>query len=294
MDRIINRLGLADDEPKVLHDRRGTTVYKINDIALKITSGLMAAREGEILQLLGTEFYRDHGWDEERSWLTLRWIDGTGLWTELERAYRGDASATMKERMLALTAGAAQELAKLHVAGWAHGDLQPDHVIIEGESTQIIDLACAQGPADVPFYVHRGGLAHTTAPEIADLILSSEEHIMLTSQADIWSLGASLWWAWTRTTPITYTDPAAGRTAQLKDIAAVRRPDPSAARPWPFKEFEEAVMGCLATDPDDRPTAEQLATTLRWPAGTSHSASPLSSRRLGARRRPGVITESSA
>ncbi|MGH3809286.1 MAG: hypothetical protein ACRDRU_22225 [Pseudonocardiaceae bacterium] len=67
MDRIITRLGPADYEPTVLHDRRGTTVYKINSIALKITSGLMAAREGEILQLLGTEFYRDHGWDDERS-----------------------------------------------------------------------------------------------------------------------------------------------------------------------------------------------------------------------------------
>lgn len=263
MDRIITRLGLADHEPKVLHDRRGTTVYKIDNIALKITSGLMAAREGEILHLLGTEFYRDHGWDDERSWLTLRWIDGTSLWTELEQAHRGDASAASKEHMLALTAGAAQELAKLHTARWAHSDLQPDHVILEGESTKIIDLACAQGPADVPFYVHRGGLAHTTAPEIANLILSSEEHITLTPQADIWSLGASLWWAWTRTTPITYTDPAAGRTAQLKDIATVRRPDPSIARPWPFKEFEEAVMGCLATDPDDRPTAEQLAIALR-------------------------------
>jgi serine/threonine protein kinase len=288
VDRIITRLGLADHEPKVLHDRRGTTVYKIDNIALKITNGLMAAREGEILHLLGTEFYRDHGWDdhgwddhgwddhgwddhgwddhgwdEERSWLTLRWIEGTGLWTEFERAHRGDDSATIKGRMLALAAGAAQELAKLHAAGWAHGDLQPDHVILEGESTQIIDLARAQGPADVPFYVHRGGLAHTTAPEAAELILNSEEHIALTAQADIWSLGASLWWAWTRTTPITYTDPAAGRTAQLKDIAAAGRPDPSAARPWPFKELEEAVIACIATDPCDRPTAEHVATALR-------------------------------
>ena len=210
MDRIITRLGLVDHEPKVLHDRRGTTVYKIDNIALKITSGLMAAREGEILHLLGTEFYRNHGWDDDRSWLTLRWIEGTGLWTEFERAYCGDRSAATKERMLALAAGVAQELAKLHAAGWAHGDLQPDHVIIEGEVTRIIDLACAQGPADVPFYVHRGGLAHTTAPEVADLILSSEEHITLTPEADIWSLGVSLWWAWTHTTPNHLHRPRSG------------------------------------------------------------------------------------
>jgi tRNA A-37 threonylcarbamoyl transferase component Bud32 len=184
VDRIITRLGLADHEPTVLHDRRGTTVYKIDNIALKINNGLMVAREGEILHLLGTEFYRDRGWDEQRSWLTLRWIEGTSLWTEFERAHRGDDSATIKGRMLALAAGAAQELAELHAAGWAHGDLQPDHVILEGKVTRIIDLACAQGPADVPFYVHRGGLAHTTAPEVADLILSSEEHITLTPEAE--------------------------------------------------------------------------------------------------------------
>jgi serine/threonine protein kinase len=253
----------AEDEVKLLHDRRGTTFYRIDNTALKVTTGLMAAREGKIMRVLGTEFYRDHGWDEERSWLTLRWIDGTSLWDALEPAYRGDDSPASKQRMLALAAGAAHELAKLHAAGWAHGDLQPDHVILEDQLIQIIDLACAQGPADVPFYVHRGGLAHTTAPEVADLILSSEEHITLTPQADIWSLGASLWWAWTRTTPITYTDPAAGRSAQLKDIAAVRRPDPSAVRPWRFDEFEEVALACLATDPSHRPTAEQLATALR-------------------------------
>jgi serine/threonine protein kinase len=262
VDRIITRLGLADDDPKLLHDRRGTTFYKIDDIALKITSGLMAGREGEILRLLGTEWYRDHGWDEERSWLTLRWIDGTSLWTELERAHGGDDSAATREHVLTLAAGAGRELAKLHAAGWAHGDLQPDHVIREGDTTRIIDLACAQGPVDVPAYVHRGGLAHTTAPEIADLILGSEEHVTLTPEADVWALGASLWWAWTRTTPITYTDPAAGRMAQLKDIAAVQRA-PSAVRPWPFAELEDAVMACMATDPGDRPTAEQLAAALR-------------------------------
>ncbi|MGH3832776.1 MAG: hypothetical protein ACRDRS_20445 [Pseudonocardiaceae bacterium] len=79
-----------------------------------------------------------------------------------------------------MTAGAARELADLHAAGWVHGDLQPDHVLFEGDRTHIIDLACAQGPADVPFYVHRGGLAHTTAPEIAERILSSEHHVTTT------------------------------------------------------------------------------------------------------------------
>jgi serine/threonine protein kinase len=261
VDRIITRLGLDDHDPKLLHDRRGTTFYKVGDTALKITSGLMAGREGEILSLLDAEFYRDHGWDETRSWLTLRWIDGTSLWDTFEPAYRGDDSATSRRRMLTLAADAATELAALHAAGWSHGDLQPDHIIREDGKTVIIDLACAQGPADVPFYPHRGGLAHTCAPEIAEAILTTDEHVSTTPEADVWSLGASLWWSWTRTTPITYDGPATKRAAQLASIAAIRR-TLATARPWPFPAFTDLVMACLAADPADRPTTRELAAGL--------------------------------
>ncbi|MFC4054108.1 hypothetical protein ACFOY4_30825 [Actinomadura syzygii] len=274
MDPLITRLRLGDLAPALLHDRRGTTVYRIADTALKITSGLMAGREGQILRLLGTEFYQGHGWEDAdrdgRSWLRLRWLDGTTLWDALEGAHRGDESPASRDRMLALAADAAVQLAELHAAGWAHGDLQPDHVIYEGppfsgQVTHLIDLACAQGPAEasaaVPFYVHRGGLAHTTAPEIAEAILASDEHVVVTQPADVWSLGASLWWSWTRTPPISYRDPAAGRAGQLADIAALRR-TPMAVRPWPFPAFEDLVRACQAADPADRPTAKQLATTL--------------------------------
>jgi hypothetical protein len=50
---------------------------------------------------------------------------------------------------------------------------------------------------------------------------------------------------------------------QLQDIAAAGRLDPSAARPWPFTEFEETVIACMATDPRERPTAEHVAIALR-------------------------------
>ncbi|MCP2339246.1 protein kinase domain-containing protein [Actinomadura rupiterrae] len=268
MDRLITHLGLDTDQAKLLHDRRGTTVYRIGDLALKITDGLMAAREGEILKLLGTEFYRDHGWDGDdhgpdgdRSWLLLRWIDGATLWCALEPAHRSDSQAT-RSHALACTRDAAVALAELHAAGWAHGDLQPDHVLFEGDRTHLIDLACAQHPAvAVPPYVHRGGLAHTTAPEIAAAILASEEHITATPQADIWSLGASLWWSWTRTPPITYTDSATGRPGQLANIAALHRA-PATARSWPFRVLEEIITACLAADPADRPTAKEIAASL--------------------------------
>jgi serine/threonine protein kinase len=267
VDRIITHLGLADHDPKLLHDRRGTTVYKIDGTVLKITSGLMAGREGAVLRLLGTGFYRDHGWegtpgtDDGRSWLTLRWIDGTTLWDALEPAHRGDDSPTSREQMLTLAGAAARRLADLHAAGWSHGDLQPDHVLYEGTVTHLIDLACAQGPADVPYYPHRGGLAHTTAPEVAEAILACDDHVAITPEADVWALGASLWWSWTRTTAITYDDPAPKRAAQMAAIAAVRR-TPTSARPWTFPAFTDAVMACLSAEPADRPTAKELGAGL--------------------------------
>ncbi|MBA9005939.1 protein kinase domain-containing protein [Thermomonospora cellulosilytica] len=258
MNPILTRLGLADHDPQLLHDRRGTTLYRAGDTAVKITSGLMAGREGEILRVLGAEPYRDHGWDGERSWLALRWIDGISLWDALDPAHQ-DVTPATRHRILTKVGAAVRALADLHAVGWTHGDLQPDHIIFEGDTTHLIDLACAQGPADVPFYVHRGGLAHTTAPEIATAILTSDDHVATTPQADIWSLGASLWWSWTRTTPIAYTDPAARRPQLLADVAAARRADLTSTRPWPFPQLEELIMACLAADPGSRPTAKELA-----------------------------------
>ncbi|WP_165966809.1 protein kinase [Actinomadura sp. 7K507] len=267
VDRIVAQLGLAD--PVLLHDRRGTTFYRAGDAALKITAEWMAGREGEVMRLLDTEFYRDHGWDGERSWLLLRRIDGTRLWDALDGAHRGDDRPGTRRRILGMAAAAAYALAELHAAGWAHGDLQPDHILYEGDRTHVIDLACAQGPADVPFYVHPGGIAHTLAPEIADAALTPGEHVTTTLPADVWSLGASLWWSWTRTPPIAYTDPDAGRPGQLADIAAIRR-TPASARPWPFPEFEELLMACLASDPADRPTAKELIASVMETAERRH------------------------
>lgn len=267
MDSILARVGWDDLTPELLHQRRGTTLYRAEGIALKITRGLMAGREGTVLRLLGSDFHLGHGWeaeygtDEGRSWLLTRWIDGASLGRELESArWEGENSAA-RARVFAAAGRAARAVADLHAMGWAHADLQPDHFLFEGDVTHLIDLACAQGPVEVPFYPHRGGLAHTTAPEIAEAILATDGHVTATFEADVWALGACLWWAWTGTTPIAYPAGASSRVEQMTAIARLRR-TPATARPWPFPEFEDLVASCLAPDPADRPTAKELAARL--------------------------------
>ncbi|MFJ2579814.1 hypothetical protein [Kitasatospora aureofaciens] len=262
MHPLITELGL-DGEPKLLHERRGTTFFKVGDTALKITDGLMAGREGDVLAALGADHYRAHGTHGQGTWLTMRWIDGTSLWDALEPARRGDSPAS-RRAVLTLAADAADALAKLHAAGWTHGDLQPDHFVYEDHVMRIIDLACAQGPVPVPFYVHRGGMTHTTAPETAALVIGATEHIATTPEADVWSLAASLFWSWTRTPPTDYRDPDSSRAELLADIAAGSPRDIAAARPWPFPQFEGALLAGLAHDPERRPSAAALAQSLRF------------------------------
>ncbi|MFF2952656.1 hypothetical protein ACFVVU_15090 [Kitasatospora sp. NPDC057965] len=272
MHPLITELGL-DGEAKLLHERRGTTFFKVGGTALKITDGLMAGREGQVLAALGADHYLAHGDHGQGTWLAMRWIDGTSLWDALEPAHRSNGTPAVRRSILTAAAEAADALAALHAAGWTHGDLQPDHIVFEGSATRIIDLACAQGPVPVPFYVHRGGMTHTTAPEIATLILDTTDHITTTPEADVWSLAASLFWAWTRTPPTDYRDPKNRRPDLLADIAANRRHDLAAVRPWPFPAFEGALRAGLDPNPGQRSTAETMArrvrTALTDPAGSA-------------------------
>ncbi|MFI8178671.1 phosphotransferase [Streptomyces microflavus] len=272
MHPLIGELGLNTGEPQLLHDRRDTTLFKVGDTALKITQGLMAGREGEILALLSANHYLAHGPHGDGTWLTTRWLDGPSLWRALESASRGDDSAATRRIVLARAAGAAYALARLHAAGWSHGDIQPDHIIFEGQGVQLIDLACAQGPAPVPFYVHRGGLSHITSPEVAAQIIASEEHIVLTREADIWALGASLFWAWTQRTPTNYRAPEADLADRLADIAAGRLRTIESSRPWAFPAFEQVLRVCLAEDPRQRPSAAELAALLVTASSTFGSS----------------------
>ncbi|WP_235469323.1 hypothetical protein [Streptomyces platensis] len=107
-----------------------------------------------------------------------------------------------------------------------------------------------------------GALTHTTAPEIAAAILSTpaDTHIQTQPAADIWSLGASLFWCWTGHRPVPYDD----TTDRMEKLAVIAKATTTTAlrnvRPWPFPELEDTVTACLAPDPADRPTAKELTT----------------------------------
>ncbi|MEU7359652.1 MULTISPECIES: hypothetical protein [Streptomyces] len=155
----------------------------------------------------------------------------------------------------------AARLAPMHAAGWAHADVQPTNTLVTDDGvSEIIDYALACGPDDGRRLPYRGALTHTPASEIAAAVLDTgpDVHIPARPAADIWSLGASLFWCWTARRPGVYED-GDDRREKLRALADRRLHALHDVRPWPFPALEELINACMAPV-SDRPTAEEIAT----------------------------------
>lgn len=201
-------------------------------------------------------------WEGGR-WLAVTWIEGAPLWRALALARdpEGDRAA-VRPWLAGIARTWTERLALMHAAGWAHADVQPTNTLVTHDGhAAVIDYALACGPAADRRVPYRGALTHTTAPELATAILSTpaDTHIPAQPAADIWSLGASLFWSWTGHRPVPYDD----TTDRLEKLAIIAKGTTTVlrdVRPWPFPELEDALTACLAPDPADRPTAKELTT----------------------------------
>ncbi|MBW8091268.1 protein kinase [Streptomyces hygroscopicus subsp. hygroscopicus] len=261
-------------------DRRGSRAWKVigsrGTAALKANSpeaapgrdkaAEMAQEDRHLLALADagavSPGYRvDAGAWERGRWLAVRWIDGAPLWnaTALARGPEGDRPS-VRPWLLGIARTWAGRLERLHAAGWAHADVQPTNTLITRDGrAALLDFALSCGPEMTSRLPYRGALTHTTAPEIADALLTTpaDTHIQARPPADIWGLGASLFWCWTGYRPVPYADDIP-RADKLRAIAGGRRLQLEDARPWSFPVFEEIIAACMAPAPDERPTADDL------------------------------------
>jgi serine/threonine protein kinase len=270
---------------ELVTDRRGSRIWKVTldgerTVALKYATDntaeqgvqtdarLLAAREASVLAHLDHDGYLHASGDTDLgTWLAVSWIEAPTL-AQRWRGFR--ESGGPSDRALALTATrqAAGLLANLHERGWRHADLQPDHILIPDDGPgHLIDFALAQGPdsaAVEPAVIYRGALAHLTAPEVAQEILSTnaDHHIELTNEAEVYTLGAVLFAAWSKQWPTNYaTDNPRQLTlpqihTRISDQGS-RRATPDG---WPF--MAQIIASMLNHDPAQRPTAAEVASTL--------------------------------
>ncbi|WP_179893235.1 MULTISPECIES: protein kinase domain-containing protein [Streptomyces] len=266
---------------RLLSDRRGSRTWKIEGprgvVALKANNpddgsarnkaAEMAQEDGHLVRLtdagaISPGYRVGAGTWEGGRWLAVRWVDGIPVWRAFAPA-RGPAGdrPSLRPWLLGIARTWAERLAQLHAAGWAHADVQPTNTLVtKAGAAAVIDYALACGPGDRPRLPYRGALTHTTAPEIAGAILSTTActHIRAEPPADIWGLGASLFWCWTGHRPVSYED-GAPREDKLKAISKAATLPLGDVRPWAFTEFEKVIRACLAPAPEERPSAPDLA-----------------------------------
>jgi Protein kinase domain len=191
--------------------------------------------------------------DSHHVYIAYEYVPGQTLRHSLQAGELDDAAA------LEAAAQLLEALAYAHANGIVHRDVKPSNVLLaEGPevSVRLFDFGLAQledaetltAVGDVPgtlAYISPERLhGHTAGPA-----------------ADVWAVGVLLWEALTGQHPFWQTSPVeTGRQIQAGASSLAE------ARPDLPRPLISAVDRALAVEPERRPTAAQLAQTLRGPA----------------------------
>jgi serine/threonine protein kinase len=176
--------------------------------------------------------------------LVMELLEGESLRRRLRRDYRMDApTATWVARQ------AAEALAALHRAGFLHGDVKPDNILIVGDGTaRLIDLGFAHRPGENAAFLRAGyvlGTANYLAPELCAFQGEAD------FSSDVFSLGVTLYEMLTGILP--YPSGSLGQTIRRHSCDPpidIRRHGGTLPA-----ELVKLVERLLAHKPADRPLA---------------------------------------
>lgn len=256
----LDALGI-DAPPKHLSGRKGANVWRAGGWTVKTAvpgaRGHLAHESDayELLHRQGRHPGARRGKGAGGLWLAVPWIDGASVWEVFAPAREGHTTDEQRTAMRRTARAALTALEDLHGAGWIHGDMQSQNVLLAGEGIEFIDFDNAHHP-DLPLgHPYRGGLVHVIAPELAHRLLETGEdrHVPLTAAAELFALGASLYWAWTGQRITAYRDDPAGAHADLfADISQGLRRNLAADRPWHDADLEQLIHAATRPDPRER------------------------------------------
>ncbi|MEV6965705.1 protein kinase [Hamadaea sp. NPDC051192] len=249
----------------LIAERPGSRVWKVamaggDVVAVKYTTGeagqsrSFAHREAAVLTHVDPDRLFAFSHTAHGTWLAVEWDSSPSL------AHRWQHADTHRSAALHAAAQAATTLAALHEAGWRHADLQPGHILVpEHGPARIIDWAIGQGPADdLPAIAYRGGYAHLTAPEIAAQLLDTpaSHHVTLTTAAEVYTFGATVFASWAKLWPRDYkANPASLNAPEIYTAIT----DPASLRPMPegWPSVATLLTATLDPNPANRPTMSE-------------------------------------
>ncbi|MEV6265241.1 protein kinase [Streptomyces sp. NPDC051784] len=201
----------------------------------------------------------DFGAWEDRFFLVMELVEGRSLGDLLENQER-----VLPEQVAQIAGQAAAGLAAAHRQGIVHRDIKPGNLMLDADgSVKIGDFGIAQFVDDPATALTRAGHIVGTS-----LYLAPERALGRTadSASDMYSLGCVIYQLLVGQPPFR-SDTATATLYQHVDTPPVpvrqRGVDISPA-------FDSYLMGLLAKQPEDRPTAQQAADWFRTDAWRGH------------------------
>ncbi len=191
-------------------------------------------------------------------WVATGYIAGPSL----HQVVGHDHGPLPERSVLLLAGGLAQALKAIHGAGLVHRDLKPSNVLLTIDGPKVIDFGIARALEANP----GEGLTRTGATVGSPGFMSPEQvrGQRLAPASDVFCLGSLLAFAATGQTPFGALD--SGVHVLMFRIAE-EMPDLSGVP----EGLQQLISSCLAKDPTQRPTVEQL---LQFPAPTGGAGEP--------------------
>jgi outer membrane protein assembly factor BamB/predicted Ser/Thr protein kinase len=203
-----------------------------------------------------------------RPWLATRYIPGPSLQRLVD-----DAGPLPEDTVLALGLGLAGTLAGLHGAGLYHRDLKPSNVLVTRARPWIIDFSLVRLAADPSLTVTADAMGsfQYAAPEQAGGLGRAQ------GPADVFAFAATLLFA------ATGHPPYSGRNQfDIRLRALTEPPDITGVREGDLREL---ITACLQFTDTERPSMDEVRTTLANAADTARIPYPPTSLRVFERHR---------
>ncbi|MEU7054946.1 serine/threonine-protein kinase [Streptomyces sp. NPDC046197] len=205
--------------------------------------------------------------EAERPWMATLFIPGPTLSDHVKR--NGPMAPARLRRLMA---GLAEALRDIHRVGVVHRDLKPSNVLLAEDGPKVIDFGISR-PKDSELRTETGKLIGTPPFMAPEQFRRPRE---VGPAADIFALGSVLVHAATGRGPFDSDSPYVVAYQVVHD-----EPDLTGVP----QDLAPLVLRCLAKEPEDRPTPDELMRELRSVAASYDTQAFLPEERTAAPRR---------